>query len=77
MEGGVMQARSAASVEPFDATLSQLRLLFERLQNQAYVQRTSPHDLERTASTDPAGEEPSWVPTGSDEPFDASGWRAW
>ncbi len=83
MEGGVMQARGAGSVEPFDATVSQLRLLFDRLQDQAYVRRGSPLDLDQATGADveggveTEGEQPSWAPAGSEEPMDASGWRAW
>ncbi len=83
MEGGVMQARSAASVDPFDATVSQLRSLFNLLQGEARGGPSSSIELDRPAAAelegarDRNGEQPSWAPAGSEEPIDASGWRAW
>ncbi|HEY3245365.1 MAG TPA: TetR/AcrR family transcriptional regulator [Phycisphaerae bacterium] len=50
MEGGIMQARAAASLAPFDASVRQLRAYFDRLLSEAA--RTTP-----TAShTDSTGE---------------------
>ncbi len=42
MEGGVMQARTHRSIEPYDASVRQLRRYIEGLQQEARVGRTVP-----------------------------------
>jgi TetR/AcrR family transcriptional repressor of nem operon len=39
MEGGIVQARAASSLEPFDACVAQLRAYFDMLQEQARRER--------------------------------------
>lgn len=41
MEGGIMQARSRASIEPFDAAVRQLRIYFDLLERDARASRQS------------------------------------
>lgn len=86
MEGGVMQARSAGSVEPFDATVGQLRSLFDRLQDQKKESQRTSRESDPATTTDSKDAEgafdrevrqPSWAPAGSEETIDGSGWRAW
>lgn len=77
MEGGVMQARAAGAIEPFDATVAQLRSLVNALKDRAQARNAPPDERDRAVSADPAAEPPPWTPIESEEPVDASGWRAW
>jgi TetR/AcrR family transcriptional repressor of nem operon len=42
MEGGIMQARAASSLEPYDATVTQLRAYFDLLQGKANAEAHQP-----------------------------------
>ena len=72
MEGGVMQARAAGSVDPFDAAVAQLRSYFRLL---ASYSRCEPAEAFRSAEGESFLE-----PVEAAEPAetaDASGWRYW
>lgn len=43
MEGGIMQARAASSLAPYDATVAQLRAYFELLLEKAHAERGDRH----------------------------------
>ena len=63
MEGGIMQARSRGSVEPFDAAVRQLRIYFEYLERDARASRgkqarsSADEDAAQRSSSAPAERE--------------------
>lgn len=69
MEGAVMQARAAGSLEPFDASVAQLRSYMELLAAQARLGRGE-------APAMPAGRE-TVEPSDEAPPPGRSAWRSW
>ncbi|NNG15911.1 MAG: TetR/AcrR family transcriptional regulator [Gemmatimonadales bacterium] len=70
MEGGVMQARAAGSLEPFDASVAQLRHYMELLEETARRERGEPSMP--AGAVHEAGPENEEAPAG-----ERSAWRAW
>jgi AcrR family transcriptional regulator len=70
VEGGVMQARAAGSIEPFDAAVGQLRSHVELLERRAGSERGASAKPPPAALPAPTPEE---VVEASEEP----GWRSW
>lgn len=70
MEGGVMQARAAGSLEPFDASVARLRDYLELLEETARRERGEP--------STPTGTGEELGPEDEEEPAgERSAWRAW
>ena len=70
MEGGVMQARAAGSLDPFDASVAELRRHLTLLQEAASRER----------GEEPAAMAPEAAGTGREEPTHTgkrAAWRAW
>ncbi len=83
MQGAVMQARAAGTLEPFDASVAGLRSYVELLQERARRERSEP-GVQRSEPRREAGE--TWaVPAGEGtalpreraQSSDESDWRAW
>ena len=71
MEGGVMQARTAGSVEPYDAAVAQLRSYFRLLASYARREPAEALRAEGESFLEPVeAAEPA-------ETADATGWRYW
>jgi hypothetical protein len=66
-QGGIMLARSATSIEPFDAAVGQLRAHFELLMRPSYVAVTEAPPVPAETRRAPAEELPPEIP----------GWRSW
>lgn len=71
MEGGVMQARTAGSPDPYDAAVAQLRSYFRLLAGYARREPAEAHRADTDSFLEPVeAAEPA-------EAADASGWRYW
>jgi AcrR family transcriptional regulator len=82
LQGGIMQARAASSIGPFDASVAQLRATFDLLSGDAGV-REAPRIRPRTV-TEPDPTDPVRVPAvAAPTPGEPAGtdedawWRAW
>lgn len=67
VEGGVMQARAARSIDPYDAAVTELRVHLEMLTRPSGEQPIK-------APPSPADGEP---PPTKEQPVDTPGWRSW
>jgi AcrR family transcriptional regulator len=67
VEGAVMQARAARSIDPYDAAVAHLRIYLERLTQPSAVK---PIDTPPS----PAGEE---IPAVGEQPPETPAWRSW
>ena len=90
LQGGVMQARVASSIDPFDDSVSQLRLLLDLLGDEAGVSHTFRPELRRAPVAGSARRKQA-VPSGAATPAvaaagtatspagedDDAWWRAW
>jgi hypothetical protein len=83
MQGAVMQARAAGTLEPFDASVAGLRSHVELLQERARRERSEP-GVEGPESSREPGEtwavpagEGTALPEEAAQSTDGSDWRAW
>jgi AcrR family transcriptional regulator len=78
VQGGVMQARAAGSVEPFDAAVAQLRSYVDLLEEVARRQSTRPRDVMSDAKKAPAeATAPEAEKADVASTAEPTGWRSW